>query len=375
MKNNRIAFAPFHFILLPALIVSTLLFYMPGQAALANSDSAATNRKTDVVYLKNGDRITGEFKEMVQGELRLSTTEMGSVYIKWKGVARIESDKYIEVELTDGTRIFGKLPNEQAGMERIISMQTLKDEPVKLAMDDVVRAEQIRVNDSFWRRLDGHISVGLNYTQASDVLTWNIGADARYRTPIHLTSLSFDSNLTRKGEGVDTRRHNLIGSRYWYLQDRWFYFGNLGAQQNDELGLALRVFLTGGAGRFLVQTQKTELYLAAGISANKETETGTEDEDVDLSDAGANFEGVLAADYTFYRLYSPKSRIKLSGTFYPGLSDTDRVRGNANATLRQEFIKDLFWDLSVYYDYDSKPLQGAAATQDYGIVTSLGYEF
>jgi hypothetical protein len=374
MKNTRNALLPHHLARPAAAIISTLLLWLPGHAALATTDQPTT-RKTDVVYLKNGDRITGEFKEMVQGELKLSTAEMGSIYIKWNGIARVESDKFIEFELTDGTRVFGKLPSDQAGLERIISMQTLKEEPFQVAMDNVVRAEQIRVNDSFWKRLDGHISLGLNYTQASDVLTWNISADARYRTTKHLTSLGFDSNLTRKGEGTDTRRHNLIGSRYWYLQKRWFYFGNLGGQQNDELGLALRVFVTGGAGRFLVQTQKTELYLAAGLQANKERETGTNDADADLSDSGANFEGVLAADYTFYRLYSPKSRIKLSGTVYPGISDTNRIRGNGNITLRQEFIKDLFWDLSFYYDYDSKPLQGAAATEDYGVVTSLGYEF
>jgi hypothetical protein len=57
------------------------------------------------------------------------------------------------------------------------------------------------------------------------------------------------------------------------------------------------------------------------------------------------------------------------------VSDRDRLRGNFNTTLRQEFVTDLFWDLSFYYDYDSKPLQGALAKEDWGIVTSLGYEF
>jgi len=354
-------------ICVPQLITLVLLLIICGDAF--------ANRKTDIVYLKNGDRITGEFKELLQGELKFSTTEMGTIYIKWAGIARVESDKYIEFELADGTRSFGKLPTEQETLERIISMQTMKEEPFQFEMDDVVRAAQIRVDDTFWDRLDGHIKLGLNYTQASDVLTWNIAADARYRTPTNLTSLAFDSTLTRKGEGQDTSRHNLVGSRYWYREDALFYFGSLGAAQNEELGLDLRVFVTGGGGRFLVQTQKTELYVAAGLSANKERETGADDADEDLSDSGANFEGVLQADYTFYRLYSPKSRIKLRGTLYPGITDTGRYRGNAQVELRQEFISDLFWDLSFYYDYDSKPLQGAAAQEDFGIVTSLGYEF
>jgi hypothetical protein len=366
---NNIPFGDYARPTTPFYLIALLL-----ALCLTSTDALAT-RKTDIVYLKNGDKITGEFKELVQGELKLSTEEMGSVYIKWNGIARIESDKYIEMELRDGTRVFGQLPPDMNDSEEILSIKTLKEEPYIINMSDVVRAEQIKVNESFWERLDGHLKLGLNYTQASDVLTWNFDGDARYRTQQHVTALSFDSNLTRKGNGTDTSRHNLAGSRYWYLPQRWFYFGALGAQQNEELGLDLRVSATGGGGRFLVQSPKTELYLATGLSANKERETGEDDANSDLSDSGANLELLLSADYTFFRLYSPKSRIKLTPTLWQGITDSDRLRGNVNLSLRQEFISDLFWDLSFYYDYDSKPLQGAAATEDFGIVTSLGYEF
>ena len=88
---------------------------------------AMATRKTDVVYLNNGDRITGEFKELVQGELKLSTAEMGSIYIKWEGVARIESDKYIEIELRDGRRVFGQLPPDMNSSAEILSIKTLKE--------------------------------------------------------------------------------------------------------------------------------------------------------------------------------------------------------------------------------------------------------
>ena len=337
---------------------------------------AMANRKTDIVYLKNGDRITGEFKELLQGELKFSTSEMGTIYIKWEGIARIESDKYIELEMRDGTRVFGQVPSDLNEDDDVISLKTLKtDDPLSMEMTEVIRAEQIRLDDSLLDRVDGFVKLGLNYTQASDVLTWNLAAQAKYRTRMHLNVLDFDSTLTRKGEGQDTSRHNLVGSRYWYKEDRWFLFGSLGAQQNEELGLDLRAYVTAGAGKFLVQSQKTEFYLAPGLSVNKEVETGSDDTNDNLSDAGLNFEALLTADYTFYRLYSPKSRIKAAATLWQGISDTDRLRGNTNITLRQEFISDLFWDLSIYYDYDSKPLQGAAATEDFGIVTSLGYEF
>jgi hypothetical protein len=50
------------------------------------------------------------------------------------------------------------------------------------------------------------------------------------------------------------------------------------------------------------------------------------------------------------------------------------MRISTNITLRNEIIRDLFWDLSFYSTYDNKPAQGAES-EDYGIVTSIGASF
>lgn len=346
---------------------------------LANTASAE-NRKTDVVYLKNGDRITGEFKEFVQGQLEVSTTDMGSIYIKWEAIDHIASDKYIEFELTDGQRVFGMVPASDKSASGLMQMRTTKDEIVPIQMDKVVRAEQIRVNDSFWTRLEGYAGIGLNFTKSSDILTWNMNANAQYRTRKHLTTLAFDFTLTTKGDAQDqgngTRRSNLALSRQWALDNRWFLFSTAGAQRNDELGLESRYFLAGGSGRYLKQNQKTEIYLAGGLSVNQEKTTDSTGADPSNTDTGGNnLEGVIAFNWTFFRLYSPKTRIDFLTQVYPGITQSGRLRGTTNIFLRQELIKDLFWELQTYYDYDNKPLEGAEATSDYGVITSLGYQF
>ena len=43
--------------------------------------------------------------------------------------------------------------------------------------------------------------------------------------------------------------------------------------------------------------------------------------------------------------------------------------------LRWELISDLFWDLAYYNTFDSDPPSGSTSTNDYGIVTSVGYSF
>ena len=61
--------------------------------------------KTDVIILKNGDRITGEIKKMERGRLSLSTDSMRTVSIEWEDVERITSQYYFEIETTVGNKI------------------------------------------------------------------------------------------------------------------------------------------------------------------------------------------------------------------------------------------------------------------------------
>ena len=59
----------------------------------------------------------------------------------------------------------------------------------------------------------------------------------------------------------------------------------------------------------------------------------------------------------------------------PNLSDTGRVRGELDVSLKWEMIADLFWQLSSYHSYDNRPPTVGAEKSDYGVVTSLGYDF
>ena len=64
-------------------------------------------QKTDIVYLKNGDRITGEVKNLSRGKLELSTDHMGTVFIEWDKIQQLISNTGQSIELTDGQRYYG----------------------------------------------------------------------------------------------------------------------------------------------------------------------------------------------------------------------------------------------------------------------------
>ena len=75
-----------------------------------------------------------------------------------------------------------------------------------------------------------------------------------------------------------------------------------------------------------------------------------------------------------FRLDAPHTNIDATLTILPSLTESGRVRGELDLSLRHELVKDLFFELSVYDSYDNRATEGAPSN-DWGMSTSLGYTF
>ena len=137
--------------------------------------------KTDVVVLTNGDRLTGEIKSLEHNRLKLSTYHMGTVYIEWDKIARVQSDQYLLLEREDGLRYYGQLkPGTEDGrlqVDRGDASVTAQD----VAMVSVVRAVPIEGGD-FIDRLDGYVSAGLDIAKANDRRSMDFAGGLSSRT-------------------------------------------------------------------------------------------------------------------------------------------------------------------------------------------------
>ena len=88
-------------------------------AALVCTTLLEARDKTDIVSLKNGDRVTGEIKELQRGKLTVKTNSMGTVSIEWKDVIDVESPYEFSVELEDGALYFGPIDGLEPGRLQI----------------------------------------------------------------------------------------------------------------------------------------------------------------------------------------------------------------------------------------------------------------
>ena len=79
-------------------------------APLRADDGAGSGEKNDVLYMKNGDRMTCEIKSLDAGSLQVSLDYVdGTISVQWSRVQRLDSKRLFIVTLEDGSVYTGTL--------------------------------------------------------------------------------------------------------------------------------------------------------------------------------------------------------------------------------------------------------------------------
>ncbi len=322
-----------------------------------------SHAKTDVVIFNYGDRLTGEVKSLERGRLRFKTDATDTIGVEWDDVAYLSSDQNIQVETQTGNRHLGHLVRSDEEFSLVV--QT-REGPIELKNDEVVLMTPI--DEAGTSRLDGDITAGYNFAKASEVTQLHLGLDMDFRTETRIVSLSLDSVVTDSEDSESSQRESLDLQYRRLLSNSWLLGGVVTLDRNDELGIDLRTSVGGGGGRILKRTNRSSLVLEGGLLATRENLSGgVSDEDT--------LEAFATMTWDWFRYDSPELDLSTSLQVIPNLTDTGRVRGELDISLKWEMIEDLFWELSLYDSYDSRPATAGAEKNDYGIISSLGYDF
>ncbi len=319
--------------------------------------------KTDIVILANGDAVTGEIKGLEFGSLRYSTDSMGTVSIDWEDITSVQSDQSLQIELTDGRRYFGSfLTTEEASAVRIKTASREVDIPA----NRVVRVTPIESNEKFWQNLEGSFSLGFQTQKSSEVTTSNIAADVSHRARKYLYGLKLTSTVTDQPTEETKARQSVEANFQRFRSNRWFTDWFTRWERNDELGINARSALGGAVGRYLVQTNKNQFSLTAGLQAARTSFTG---EDESTTEA----EGRIEVRFLRRNLV-PETSATFTTLIYPLIEDLSKFRAETDLSFKREFFPDLFLSFSVGHSYLSEP-PADASSSDYSITTSLGYSF
>ncbi len=328
--------------------------------AFGGNQSALAHLKTDTVTLYNGDRVTGEIKQLYGGLLNLKTDSMGTVKVEWQEIAKVSSEYHYEIRTSDGRRFFGSIDSSvRAGQLQVRDMMGTHD----LEWLEVVELRP--VEDTLVDRLHVYLSAGYSYTKASGVRQVSFTTDVSYESEFSRSSLSGRSSNTDTNEETTSSNRYDLNRRLWKDRAKYFRTFGVGYEDNDEFGLKHRINVGGGLGRYFIDTHQTRLISSAGLQVitEKSVDTG-EEQDIEL---------FLSADYAAWRFNTPELDLNLGVDLYPSISDSGRVRSDLDLRLRWEIVEDLFLDVTAWTTTDNQAESDRET--DYGITTGVGWEY
>jgi len=337
--------------ILPAALALLLLAAVPAFAA-----------RTDIVVLRNGDRLTCEVLQMRQGKLQVKTDDAGTISIEWDEIASLSTAMEFDLTLRDGTRLLGRLT---PGTSQTMQIVPATGGAITAALRDVVVFTTIK--KGFLQRIDGSLDLGGSYTKSSGIADLYLDAETIYRRPAHSYSASFSSNFTRQPDDPETSRATLKLTYARYSRGNWVGTGFGLFENNRELGFTFRG--TGGAslGRYFMRSNRVELLLAGGLASGYE-------KPVD-SAAATNVDAITGVNLSVFTYDYPSTRIDLALLGFASLNDPGRVRGNASAKIKRELFHDFFFSVTGYAAVDSQPRGAGAERNDFGVSFSFGYTF
>lgn len=336
-----------------AVLVSVLL-------AAAGADA---RDKTDVIALANGDRVTGEIKELALGILTVSTDDLGTISVEWVAVVSLESTQLFEIMLTDGSQVTGSFAPGPVSGE--IAIAAPDGDTVILRCDRIVQMNQL--GRTHWQRWRGSVSVGASLATANNQRDLSLDASAIYQSRRFRLRNTLSGAISDRDEAVRTSWGTFVTNYQGYIKDRWFWYSQLQFDRNEELDLDLRSTVSGGGGRYLVVTSRSQLYVSAGLSALQEVYATEEEGDW-------SSELALNGNYELFLFRGRETSLTSSLSLLPSLSVSSRYRVEYAVSFQRKLIHDFTVSINLNGSYDSMPPEGSKAS-DTSFRFSLGWSF
>jgi hypothetical protein len=342
-----------------AILGSVLLLTMPLFA----------REKTDVIVMKNGDRMTCEVKGLDAGVLSVSLDYVdGTISVQWSKVAHLESNQLFVVRTQKGLVYTGKLGTVDTGANQPVQIQIVETDEKTAVVDRVGITRMNQASDKFWQRFNGDINLGITYSKGNQATQYNFGTQTEYLRERWAAQATFNSNLSSNSGSTTSTRNQLNLNSYHLLPwDNYFYGGIGSFLQSSVQGIRLQTNLGGGIGRFLKNTNRMRLTVFGGMAW----------QDTDYSQSitfpqrtQSIAAALIAAQLKVYKF--KKTNLDFTVTTVPALSDPGRLFFNTNASYYVKLFTNLSWNVSFYGNWDTQPPPGLTGS-DYG--TSSGFKW
>jgi hypothetical protein len=322
---------------------------------------------TNVIVMKNGDRMTCQVKGLDEGVLYVSLDYVAqTISVQWSKVARLESNQLFIVKLGDGTVYRGTLKTAKTSAGQPVKIQ-IPEKEVTIERSEIVGISE--TSEKFWQRFNGQLNFGVIYSKGNASTQYTFGSQAEYVRERWSAQASLNSTLSSSsGASASTRNLLDLNSNRLLPWNNYFYSGLGSFLQSSAQGITLQTTIGGGLGRYLKNTNQTKISVLGGL-AWQSTSYQPSIVPVGTQNLAA---AVIAADVNLFRFN--KTNLSVAASLFPGLSEPGRVRFNTNTTYYIKLISNLSWNLSFYGNWDNRPPAGFSGS-DYGSSSGLTWTF
>ena len=331
---------------------------------------ALAREQSDVLVMKNGDRLTCQVKSLEAGVLKVDLDYVdGAISVDWLKVARLESKFLFLVQLQDGSIYSGNVvsPEALAGTPVKIEIKTEEGESVVVNNSDVVRMTQM--SETFAQRFNGKITLGASYAKGNSTTQYNLGSVFGYQQVRWGGQLSLNSNLSSSSGAEAATRNQLDLSAYRLLsRTNYFVAGSYGFLQSSVQQIERQQILAATIGRFLKNTNRVRLTVQGGFGGQRTIYTSS------VQEGRVQNTSVALVSSSLQVFSFKKSRLDFTGSLVPALNESGRLFTKFNASYYLKIFGKIDWNLSLYGNWDTHPPQDFSGS-DYGTSTGLSYTF
>lgn len=326
--------------------------------------------KSDVIVMKNGDRITCEVKSLSSNTLYISVDYiLNTLSLDWTKVDHIDSKQLFLVRTRDGTVHTGTLstPATLAGQSLQIDIVESPDKKVTLERAKVVAADQ--TSEDIRQRLNGQLGLGSTYTKGNQTGQYQLNSSIGYVEERWSAKVSYNSNLTSSsGSSVATRNQISLQAIRFLRWNNWYATGLTTFLQSSVQGIQLQDTFGGGIGRNIVNSGSSFITAYGGFAWQQIN--------YQQSVIPAHTQHVTAALVgTEVKLFKfNKTTLTVSANVLPALSEAGRAQFNLNTSYYVKLWGKLNWNFTFYGNWDNRPPPGFVGS-DYGASSGLSVSF
>jgi hypothetical protein len=330
----------------------------------------SAREKSDVLVMRNGDRLTCEIKSLESDTLAIGLDyAAGTISINWGKVDHIESKQLFLVKTQDGIVYSGSLSTPATPGARPTKIEVVKGATEKVELDKthVIHIEETDL--SFWRRFNGQIGLNSIYSKGNQSVQYNLNGDAAYIRERWSAAVSYNSSFSSNtGNSSVTRNEAQLAALRFLRWNNWYYAGLVDFLQSSEQGIQLQSTFGGGIGRYLKNTNNTLVRVYGGLAWQN---IAYQQQIVPATNQQVT-SALIVAKISLFRF--DKTNLDVIANVLPALSEPGRIHTNVTVGYYVKLWSKFTWNFSFYSNWDNQPPPGFSSS-DYGTSSGINYRF